>query len=117
MHDDPRERQRVASNIGAVVLAFCRERLRQGGRFHMQELNAYVQKHHESAPASADRILRQLRAEGLVKYEVLNRSESLYQLKKTTETPPRGVVGGVPRGLFGDDAPAKGRGLDAIRGR
>lgn len=117
MHDAPHERQRVAANIGAVVLAFCIERLRQGGQFHMAELNAYVQKHHESAPASADRILRQLRAEGKVAYEVLNRSESLYQLKKTTETPPRGDVGGVPRGLFGDEAPAKGRGIDAVKGR
>lgn len=117
-------------------MAFCRERLRQGGRFHMQELNEYVQQHHESAPASADRILRQLRSEGRVAYEVLSRSESLYVVKGVmpdgagaarpphagnVKTPPRGVVGGVPRGLF--DGPAwgevkgEGRGLDAIRGR
>lgn len=132
MHDDRRERQRVAANIGAVVLAFCCERLRIGGQFHMQELNEWVQAKHPSAPASADRILRQLRSEGKVAYEVLNRSESLYQLKEVmpdgegqvrpsparhVKTPPRGDVGGVPRGLF--DGPEWGsrRGLDAIRGR
>lgn len=124
MHDDRHERQRVAANIGAVVLAFCKERLEaKRADFHMHELTAYVQARHASAPASADRILRLLREARLVDYEVKDRSRSLYRLLRAAEVPSappaprRPDVGGGPSGLFGDEAPAKGRGLDAIRGR
>ena len=133
MHDAPEHRNRVAHNIGAVVLAFCSERLLAGRpAFHMQELTEYVQAREPSAPASADRILRDLRSKGLVAYEVKDRRASLYELKgvmpdgvglqrhskpnRNMTTPPRGDVGGVPRGLFDNDAP-RGKALDAIRGR
>jgi len=120
MHDDRRERQRVAANIGAVVLAFCRERLRQGGRFHMQELVDYVREHElVTAPESAGRILRLLRRAGTVDVELVERSSSLYEVRGVGNPKSahlaRGFVGGAPdngapKGLFGDMAPAKGPG-------
>ena len=60
-----RQIERVASRIGRSVEAFCRSRGvgSQG-----------------VAPASADRILRLLRAEGRVDYVVENRRASLYRI-------------------------------------
>lgn len=67
---------RVTSAIGKAVLAFCR--LHQ--TFHAAELQAHVSGECSTAPASADRVLRELRKRGLVSYRVLNRAESLYQI-------------------------------------
>ena len=70
------ERRRVAAAIGETILAFCSCH----SSFRMKELKAYVDKHHSSAPASTDRILRTLRQEGRVNYRVLSRSGSLYEV-------------------------------------
>lgn len=74
---------RVESKIGDVVKEFCRERLNKS--FTSEELRAYVIKHApESAPASSDRILRDLRQKGELSYTLLSRSESLYQVNSVT---------------------------------
>lgn len=80
--DEQRENlERVHLSIGAIVTEFCRERLRSSEpEFHMAELTSYVLARSMRAPASPDRILRQLRTEGAVKYEVVNRSQSLYRV-------------------------------------
>lgn len=71
--------ERVRNAIGAHVLAFCRARI--GREFHAQELRDYVARVHPTAPASADRILRDLRSRGLVAYVLVSRSKSLYRVE------------------------------------
>lgn len=72
--------QRVGGRIGPVVEDFCRERL--GMTFHVADLQSYVLGRALVAPASPDRILRDLRSRGLIAYEVVNRSQSLYRLTR-----------------------------------
>ena len=68
---------RVRYRIAQLVLEF---RDRQGGRpFHADDLRNFVIKEARVAPASADRILRDLRQRGVFDYVVLNRRQSLYQ--------------------------------------
>jgi len=69
--------ERVTSAIGIDVLAFCRGR-GVDAEFHAAELHEYVGSH--IAPASADRILRNLRQCGHVDYVIINRRASLYQI-------------------------------------
>jgi hypothetical protein len=73
---------RVRAQIAPAILDFCRALWGSGGRqFRMQELHGYVRGRHPcTAPASADRILRQLKREGKVLYRVVNRRASLYEL-------------------------------------
>jgi hypothetical protein len=68
---------RVTAAIGKDVLAFC---WFQGvnGTFHADELHKYVGD--KVAPASADRILRNLRQKGYIDYIILDRRASFYQL-------------------------------------
>ncbi len=73
--------QRVIVKISPVVLAFCREIVRQGRpRFSMRELTAYVRRCvGEIAPDSPGRILRELRGTGALQYTLISRRESLYR--------------------------------------
>lgn len=68
---------RVTSAIGQAVLEFCRS-IGANGEFHAKQLHDYVGSH--VAPASADRILRQMRSAGRVNYAVVNRRASLYRI-------------------------------------
>lgn len=73
--------ERVTVRIGAAILAFCRDHRERGRRFYMDELRAFVEAHAGSvAPASPDRVLRQLRQSGRVQYRVVSRRESLYEV-------------------------------------
>lgn len=74
---DP-ERERVSSAIGQDVLRFCRARL--GAEFHLEELREFVALRGHRAPDSAGRILRLLRQQGRLAYEVVNRRQSLYRI-------------------------------------
>lgn len=77
---------RVRGRIGPLVLQFARSRLALGQPdFRMAQLQEYVRERAESAPASPDRILRLLRREGLLDYEVLDRAGSLYRVKGVCE--------------------------------
>lgn len=72
-----RELRRVRGAIGNAIVAFCRAHLRQA--FRATELRAYVEAQcGPTAPGSSDRILRALRRDGVVAYQVLNRAQSLY---------------------------------------
>jgi hypothetical protein len=72
---------RVRAKIGDTVLAFLRARLAEGKpEFVMAELHAHVVTVYGVAPASPDRILRDLRAKGLCDYEVVNRRRSRYRV-------------------------------------
>lgn len=68
---------RVSSRIGGAVVEFCRA----NRMFHAGELHRHVElATGVSAPASADRILRDLRKRGVVNYRVVSRGESLYEV-------------------------------------
>ena len=71
------ELSRVSSAIGRAVLAFCTQSL--GRTFHAADLQAFVSEQCQTAPGSADRILREMRKRGFVRYEVV-RSKSLYRV-------------------------------------
>ena len=68
--------KRVTSKIGRAIIDFCRP----GREFRADELRNYVSAHCKVAPASADRILRDLRAQKMLNYEILNRRQSLYRV-------------------------------------
>lgn len=74
--DQERELKRVSGRLAETILEFLRERV--GQRFHAEDLRAHIHARTESAPGSADRILRMLRRSGQCDYEILNRSQSLY---------------------------------------
>ena len=68
---------RVAGKLSGPILAFCRQRR----EFHMQDLRDYLSEHCcNFAPDSPSRILRQLRLQGAVKYEITNRRQSAYRV-------------------------------------
>ena len=71
--------ERVSAKIAPHVYDFCAD----NSTFHMSDLVKAVQDalgDEFVAPDSPSRILRSLRAQGLVHYKVLNRRESLYQV-------------------------------------
>lgn len=75
--------ERVSSRIGAAIISFCVNRLRDkfSHEFSAEDLRQFVIRETGiSAPASADRILRNLRQRGLVEYRVIDRRGSLYEV-------------------------------------
>ena len=77
-NDSPADRERVYDRIAPLIMEFhqrCGEE-----EFHAEELRTFVRDRvPEIAPASPDRILRQLRLEKRLGYEVVNRRASLYR--------------------------------------
>lgn len=77
----PEHLARVARRLDGLILAFARDRLAtRRPEFHMHELTAWVSRHTPTAPDSAGRILRNLKARGRLLYVVRNRRASLYCL-------------------------------------
>jgi len=75
------ELSRVQANIGNLVERFVRDRWQTAQpRFYIQDLHDYIAARTQIAPASPDRILRQLRLEGKFDYKVVNRSDSCYEI-------------------------------------
>lgn len=74
---------RVSDRIAGAILTFCRQRV--GKTFHADELRQHCESVcGKTAPGSADRILRDLRAKGSLSYSVVSRSQSLYHLTACT---------------------------------
>ncbi len=75
--------KRVGLNLNQVIVAFWKAKLNldnPSARFTATELRQFVQHHNfGTAPASADRIMRNLRKSGKINYAVVNRSKSLYE--------------------------------------
>lgn len=72
---------RVTGALASAILRFCRARLTTGrSEFYANELREYVQGSQDSAPASADRVLRALRRQGVIEYTVVSRADSLYKI-------------------------------------
>jgi hypothetical protein len=71
--------ERVGEAISQLVIAFLRSHI--GKEFHVESLRQFVYSNVDGyvAPASPDRILRDLRQKGKVNYEVVSRSKSLYR--------------------------------------
>ena len=77
----PHELTRVTGKTAGAILGFLRRRLANGFvEFHADDLRGDVACHTVTAPASADRILRDLRRAGVVDYVVVNRRNSLYRI-------------------------------------
>jgi hypothetical protein len=70
--------ERVNQRIGESVLEF-HDSWGYDRPFHADDLRNFVIGHAQVAPASADRILRDLRQRGLLDYKIVNRRQSLYQ--------------------------------------
>jgi len=70
---------RVRDSIAPHIIQFIREH--NGKEFHGADLQQYVASHVNGfvAPGSPDRILRDLRKRGIVDYELVSRSQSLYR--------------------------------------
>ena len=75
---------RVTAAIGKAVLKFCSSR-GVNGTFHASELHEYVGD--QVAPASADRVLRNLRQKGYVDYVIVDRRASFYAITAMNYTP------------------------------
>jgi hypothetical protein len=72
--------ERVSQRITAAILGFVGV-LEGRAEFHADDLRAYVTaKAGQTAPGSADRVLRKLRQRGLLNYELISRRESLYRV-------------------------------------
>ncbi len=69
---------RVTGRIGESVIEFCRARV--GGTFRAAELAEHVQRQAGGAPASADRVMRQLKAQGHLDITLVDRAGSLYRV-------------------------------------
>lgn len=72
--------ERVSSRIGGSIQDFFAAHA-EGHQFYVEELRRWVLVNTGIlAPASADRVLRDLRQKGLLDYHVVNRRQSLYQI-------------------------------------
>lgn len=76
--------QRVSARIGRAILDFYEAD--PNAAFHADDLRDSVREQcGRVAPASADRVLRDLRKKGEINYEVTNRRQSLYQFLPVTK--------------------------------
>lgn len=78
--------KRVSSRIALAIIRFCTLHR----RFRADALHDYVLRQTGiAAPASADRVLRDLRQKEIIDYKVLNRRESLYEVLWIAGDPPK----------------------------
>lgn len=70
--------ERVKGRIQSAIAEFF-DGLEIGQTFHAQDLRDYVCRTAQVAPSSPDRIMRAMRREGTIGYEVVNRRDSLYR--------------------------------------
>jgi len=76
--------QRVSVRIGKAILAFYETD--PNAAFHADDLRDSVREQcGRVAPASSDRVLRDLRKKREINYEVTNRRQSLYQFLPVTK--------------------------------
>jgi hypothetical protein len=93
MHDESQGEhlRRVRQKIGRIVITYWEASVSDPYPFfHAQDLRLHVQAKIgiAIAPASPDRILRDLRQKRLINYKVLDRRNSLYQ---ALPLPPEGI--------------------------
>lgn len=72
---------RVYTSISGLVHSFAKERLAtKRPTFFIRDLHDYILSATQIAPASPDRILRQLRLNKTLDYRVLDRRASKYEM-------------------------------------
>lgn len=72
----------VNEAIGDIIVDFAVEQQRAGNPpFHMSDLNQFVMQKAPVAPDSPGRILRGLKASGVLDYVLVSRHQSLYRFK------------------------------------
>ena len=76
MNEQTQQLNRVRTAIAKYVTDFIDEH--EGRTFSNAELHNYVAERSPIAPGSADRVLRDLKSKGAVRYELRDRSKSLY---------------------------------------
>lgn len=81
-HSD-KDLERVRGSIADVILKFFRLQ-RVGGRFFAADLHKFVVDRATIAPASADRVMRDLRRGGQVNYSVVSRQRSEYRVESVS---------------------------------
>lgn len=82
MTEQQTQLNRVETNIGKTIKAFFTGRLSGPMRqFRGDELRQFVNDNTNKtvAPASADRVMRSLRRQGVINYRLVSRSQSLYE--------------------------------------
>ena len=82
MSEQEENLNRVNARIGPTILQFYKQRKARGQpRFFAGDLREFVvsTKGHALAPASPDRVLRDLRKKHLLNYKVISRSQSKYE--------------------------------------
>lgn len=77
MSNDPYLRK-TSARVTPAILEFCKERVNK--TFYAEDLRRFVNVRTRCAPASVTRILQDLKQRGLVDYEVVSRSQSLYRV-------------------------------------
>ncbi len=83
------EIRRVHGRIGPSVLRFLRGRIAASMLvFYANDLRTFVVEEIGVAPSSPDRILRALRQQGIIAYEVLNRRASEYRVIRVNPPGP-----------------------------
>jgi hypothetical protein len=88
MSEQDENLERVSSKIGAFVRSFFRERWSAGQKFFfVKELHEYVSDRAKVAPASSDRVLRDLRWNGQLDYRVVDRRASRYEILSAEPKP------------------------------
>lgn len=75
--DHPHNLRRVSGRIAALVVEFVTARV--GQVWHAGDLHKFVAEREQISPASADRVLRDLRQRGKVAYELVSRRSSEYR--------------------------------------
>lgn len=77
MNEQQQNLSRVSNQIASIITTFLEARLNQ--EFYCDELRRFVSERVTVAPGSPDRVLRDLRKRGVISYEVVSRSRSLYR--------------------------------------
>ena len=72
------ELQRVSNKISYWIQLFF-DAHNVGEQFHAEDLHKFVREQANIAPASADRVMRDMKQSGCINYEVPKRSQSLYR--------------------------------------
>lgn len=90
---------RVRRKLADVIVSYLRG-IGVGGTFHATDLHEHCQREGWTAPASADRVLRDLRQRGAIGYTLESRSRSLYRV---TSTEPSEVTVGAQGWLKWND--------------
>lgn len=73
----------MTNRIEKSIIDFAFNRILTGRPvFYARDLESYIKfKHPDVAPATPCRILRKLRLDNKIGYKMLNRGESLYQMR------------------------------------